>query len=59
MQFFSKAADNYVDFNEVKKLKDNKEAVLIDVRQPEELAQHGSIPGSINIPCKLFLNRMI
>ncbi|XP_044261870.1 rhodanese domain-containing protein CG4456-like isoform X2 [Tribolium madens] len=39
-----------VTFDYVKSLKDNKQVLLIDVRDPSELAQTGSIPGSINIP---------
>ena len=28
----------------------NKTAVVVDVRTPEELTRHGTIPGAINIP---------
>lgn len=43
---------NEVTFDYVKSLKDNKEVLLIDVREPSELEETGTIPGSINIPCK-------
>ncbi|XP_022910985.2 rhodanese domain-containing protein CG4456-like [Onthophagus taurus] len=39
-----------VTYEEVKNMKDNKTVYLIDVREPEELKETGSIPGSINIP---------
>lgn len=42
-----------VFFEEVTKLKDDPNYILIDVREPSELAEQGSIPGSINIPCKM------
>ena len=29
---------------------DTKSAVVVDVRTPEELTRHGTIPGAINIP---------
>lgn len=41
---------NYADINKgVEEYKQHSEAVLIDVRTPEEY-QEGHIPGSINIP---------
>ncbi|KYB25070.1 Heat shock protein 67B2-like Protein [Tribolium castaneum] len=39
-----------VTFDYVRSLKDNRQVLLIDVRNPSELAQTGTIPGSINIP---------
>lgn len=45
-------AVNFVTFEEVKALKDDKSVLLIDVREPSELKETGVIPGSINIPCK-------
>lgn len=35
---------------EVKQAKDNNKVLLIDVREPDELKETGTIPGSINIP---------
>jgi rhodanese-related sulfurtransferase len=37
----------------VKGLKNDKNVLLIDVREPSELEKTGTIPGSINIPRKL------
>lgn len=39
-------------YEEVKDLPNNPEKLLIDVREPAEIAETGSIPTSINIPCK-------
>lgn len=47
-----------VTFDEVKTLKDDKKVYLIDVREPSELQETGSIPGSINIPRKILLNHI-
>lgn len=44
---FSKSV---ASFEEVKSVKDQKNKVLIDVREPSELQETGVIPGSINIP---------
>ena len=42
---------NYVmEFEDVKAGLGDKSLVLIDVRNPDEIQQHGKIPGSINIP---------
>lgn len=41
-----------VSFEDVKSLKNDKNVLLIDVREPSELQETGVIPGSINIPCK-------
>ena len=46
----SEGDNNYVTFDDVKGLKNNQTVLLIDVRQPEELRDTGTIPGSINIP---------
>ena len=43
-----------MEFESVKAGLADKSLVLIDVRNPDELEKHGKIPGSINIPCKLF-----
>lgn len=40
-------------YEEVKDLPNHPEKLLIDVREPTELAETGSIPTSINIPCKI------
>lgn len=47
---FSNMPGNIVNFEEVKNLQNDKNAYIIDVRSPSELAETGSIPGSINIP---------
>ncbi|ODV91844.1 hypothetical protein CANCADRAFT_30155 [Tortispora caseinolytica NRRL Y-17796] len=49
----SKAAQEY-KFEELKKAIDNheKDIVVVDVREPNELAECGKIPGAINIPYK-------
>ena len=39
-------------YEEVKDLPNHPEKLLIDVREPSEIAETGSIPTSINIPCK-------
>lgn len=44
-----------LDYDQVKLLKDDPNYILIDVRQPNELIEQGSIMGAINIPCKLLV----
>lgn len=39
-------------FEEVKDLPNHPEKMLIDVREPAEIAETGVIPTAINIPCK-------
>jgi 3-mercaptopyruvate sulfurtransferase SseA len=39
-------------YEEVKNLPNHPEKLLIDVREPHELAETGEIPTAINIPCK-------
>lgn len=48
-----------VGYNEVKNLPNSPDITLIDVREPNELQETGSIPTSLNIPCEkmsMFLN---
>lgn len=40
-------------YEEVKDLPNHPEKLLIDVREPEEIEETGSIPTAINIPRKL------
>lgn len=40
-------------YEEVKDLPNHPEKLLIDVREKAEIAETGSIPKAINIPCKL------
>lgn len=42
-------------YEEVKDLPNHPEKLLIDVREPAEIVETGSIPTAINIPCK-FIN---
>lgn len=44
-------------YEEVKDLPNHPEKLLIDVREPAEIAETGSIPTSINIPCEYDLQR--
>lgn len=44
-----------VTFEEVENLPNRPEVLLIDVRDPSEISATGTIPTSINIPCKLIL----
>lgn len=39
-------------FDEVKDALNHPEVYLIDVRRKDEIASTGSIPASLNIPCK-------
>lgn len=57
----SKASDNvdpapspiaFASYEEIKDLPNHPEKLLVDVREPNELAETGRIPTSINIPCK-------
>lgn len=42
------------DYQEVIEALHDPEVLLIDVREPPEIEESGSIPKSINIPCKNF-----
>ncbi|CAH0729233.1 unnamed protein product, partial [Brenthis ino] len=39
-----------VDYEYVNKAANNKKTIIVDVREPEEIKEHGKIPNSINIP---------
>lgn len=41
-----------VGYNEVKNLPNHPRIILVDVREPTELHETGSIPTSLNIPCE-------
>lgn len=52
-QFYSQeATDNLpvVDFNYVKRATSMNEVMIVDVREPDEIKEHGKIPNSVNIP---------
>ncbi|XP_034486695.1 rhodanese domain-containing protein CG4456 [Drosophila innubila] len=52
-RFYSKNNNNaigIVDYATVKKLANEPQKLLIDVREPDELKETGQIPSSINIP---------
>lgn len=44
--------DMHLNYKDVKELLEKKQILLIDVREPKELEETGTYPGSINIPCK-------
>lgn len=47
-----------IPLNEVKEMLDKKEAILLDVRNPEELKSDGYIKNSVNIPLGELESRM-
>ena len=47
-----------MDFEGVKGAISSGGYTLIDVRNPEEVQQHGKIPTGINIPCE-FIQRFL
>ncbi|KAI4460212.1 thiosulfate sulfurtransferase rdl2 mitochondrial-related [Holotrichia oblita] len=49
---------NAVDWTQINKLKDNKEVLLVDVREPKEIQESGIIPGAINIPLGTLENAL-
>lgn len=50
VRLFSNKPIGIVDYAAVKKLPNEPQKLLIDVREPEELKETGQIPSSINIP---------
>ena len=40
------------------KLESSKKPIVIDVREPKEVAESGSIPGALHIPMSQVENRM-
>lgn len=44
-----------VDYEYVKKVTTSKDVLIIDVREPDEVKEHGKIPNSVNIPRKCFI----
>jgi rhodanese-related sulfurtransferase len=47
----------YIDAEDAKALIEDGGAVVIDVREPAEVAASGKVPGAINIPLAEFLAR--
>ncbi|CAG9772888.1 unnamed protein product [Ceutorhynchus assimilis] len=41
---------NIVNYDQFKTLMQDEKVVVIDVRQPEELKEHGALPKGINVP---------
>ena len=44
-----------VTYDQLKVILAGQTAVVLDVREPWELREYGSIPGSINVPCESVL----
>lgn len=44
--------EDYATYEEVKDIPNHPEKYLIEVRSKDLVEKDGSIPGSINIPCK-------
>lgn len=49
-QQYSTCFPEIATYDEIKKLKSKPKTLLIDVREPNELAETGIVPTSINIP---------
>lgn len=48
-----------VDYDYVKRAVDNKSTIIIDVREPDEVKEHGSIPNSVHIPSKYRFQKVL
>lgn len=46
------SGDRLVNYKEFNKLLEQENTVVIDIRDEDEIRRTGSVPGSINIPCK-------
>ncbi|XP_045535005.1 rhodanese domain-containing protein CG4456, partial [Papilio machaon] len=46
----AKLQEIIVDYDYVKNATSNKNILIVDVREPDEIKEHGKIPNSINIP---------
>ncbi len=44
--------------NVAKRLADGEDIFLLDVRRPDEIAEHGAIEGYVNIPIEELENRL-
>lgn len=53
-QRFASTVADLATYEEVKNLAKRPEVLLIDVREPNELAETGVVPTAINIPCKFY-----
>ena len=53
-----KTADRIPITDLKKKLETSKKVLLVDVREPKELAESGSIPGAIHVPMGAIEKRM-
>jgi rhodanese-related sulfurtransferase len=55
----SNTAPERIPINELKKkLESSKKPTVIDVREPKEVAESGSIPGAIHVPMNKVEQRM-
>ncbi|CAG6016007.1 unnamed protein product, partial [Menidia menidia] len=57
-RFSSEPASTDVSYEQLKQVLADREAVVIDVREPWELREYGFIPGAINVPrecCSVYL----
>lgn len=54
--FSSSTRNEIASYEDVKKVTENPKSpvLLIDVREPEELAETGCLPNSVNIPCEFL-----
>ena len=46
-----------VTYEQLRQLLAGGKSMVIDVREPWECREYGSIPGSINVPCESFSSR--
>jgi rhodanese-related sulfurtransferase len=53
MRLFGRPSHKELDVGALKVLLDRNEAVVVDVREPNEFAQ-GHIPGAVNVPLSVF-----
>lgn len=58
---FSTLTEGIVTYEDVKRVSENNKGdiLLIDVREPQELVETGTIPNSVNIPCKMISKKQI
>lgn len=52
------AAPKTIDADELSRLLEEKKVYFIDVREPDEIKQLGSVPGYVNIPLGQLESRL-